>query len=511
MDEDERRGLQNTFYEWEPLQLAVKRESIFPSNHPFTRYLPKGWHQGDRGSCFAGRTRVLMADMTYKPINAIKEGELVFTHTGKIRRVIECMKRPWQGVTYRINITGIPEPIECTKEHPFLTDRGWVAAEQLTTRDHVFFPNLIDETNDKTLNEFERDPDFLWVLGLYIAEGSIDRGCNGSGSRVTFSLHAKEIGFAERVEEVMRKYGATVTYHQNGENGLVVRLAAGYDGYWCNIFEDLGGKMCFGKRIHQRLMTLDPQLQTNIFDGWFAGDGYTRMRHGNSNRVGVSTSEALVYQMWRILARNHIYGSIQKRADQEGRLQSWSLEIIGEAGDSYRRQIVENGAFVRIQSIEKVPCYFGQHVYNLEVEGDHSYIVEGVAVHNCVGHACAIWMQCNYYALTNDYPAPDEIDQSARDQELDLKTCFLVYDKWYRTVFSAQWCYHISRVVGNVTYPSGSYCSAAADAMRKVGAVGWDQCLTPKTPFCAPTTYPFTFDETKSLCKDHIIDGFAKV
>jgi len=63
---------------------------------------------------------------------------------------------------------------------------------------------------------------------------------------------------------------------------------------------------------------------------------------------------------------------------------------------------------------------------------------------SCVGHACAIWMQCNYYALTNDYPAPDEIDQSARDRQLDLKTCFLVYDKWYRTVFSAQWCYHIS-------------------------------------------------------------------
>jgi len=129
----------------------------------------------------------------------------------------------------------------------------------------------------------------------------------------------------------------------------------------------------------------------------------------------------------------------------------------------------------------------------------------------CVGHACAIWMQCNYYALTNDLPTNEEMNQALSDQTKDLGECTLTYDQWYRTVFSAQWCYHISRVIGNVTHPSGSFCSAAADAMRKIGAVGWDQCLTPKSPLCAPQTYPLPFDETKALCKDHVLDGTAKI
>jgi len=73
----------------------------------------------------------------------------------------------------------------------------------------------------------------------------------------------------------------------------------------------------------------------------------------------------------------------------------------------------------------------------------------------CVGHACAIWMQCNYYALTGDFPTPEEMAEALPDQIKDLKSCILVYDQWYRTVFSPQWCYYISREVGNVTYRPG--------------------------------------------------------
>jgi hypothetical protein len=129
----------------------------------------------------------------------------------------------------------------------------------------------------------------------------------------------------------------------------------------------------------------------------------------------------------------------------------------------------------------------------------------------CVGFANAIFMQCNYYALTQDYPTADEIAAAAVDQTEKIGSCVMIYDTWYRTVFSAQWCYHISRLVGNVTYPSGSYCSAAAAAMKAVGAIAWDKCLTSKTPYCAPEVYPLSLEECKKLAADHILDGYAKV
>lgn len=129
----------------------------------------------------------------------------------------------------------------------------------------------------------------------------------------------------------------------------------------------------------------------------------------------------------------------------------------------------------------------------------------------CVGHADAIMMQCNYYALTGDFPTDSEIKSARPDRTEAIGSCVIIYDEWYRTVFSAQWAYHISRLVGNVTYPSGSYCSAAAAAMKSVGAVGWDKCLTSKTAYCAPEVYPLSLDECKKLAKDHILDGYAKV
>lgn len=129
----------------------------------------------------------------------------------------------------------------------------------------------------------------------------------------------------------------------------------------------------------------------------------------------------------------------------------------------------------------------------------------------CVGHACAITSQCNYYACTQDYPKPEELLTAQAERQQDLGTCIVIYDKWYRTVFSAQWAYHISRLVGNVTYPSGSYCSAAAQAMKEYGGLPWDKVITSRTPYCAPECYPLTLEQAKILSKYHGWDGYAKI
>lgn len=128
----------------------------------------------------------------------------------------------------------------------------------------------------------------------------------------------------------------------------------------------------------------------------------------------------------------------------------------------------------------------------------------------CVGHASAIFAQSNYLALTGDYPTDAEIAEAKPDQEEDIG-CKLVYDKWYHTIFSPQYIYETSRIIGNVTYPSGSFCSAAVKALKKWGAVTWERCLTSKSVFCAPKFYPLTQEELEPLAADHKIDGYATV
>jgi len=142
----------------------------------------------------------------------------------------------------------------------------------------------------------------------------------------------------------------------------------------------------------------------------------------------------------------------------------------------------------------------------------------------CVGHAGANIMQANYYAITGDFPTADEMKGAQRDILLPIwnNTCLVRYDKWYRTVFSPQWAYYISRVVGNVTAPAGSYCDAAIKAMVKYGCCLWDECLTDKGARCTPQLYSEKIPvsdtdwakwqpQFEPMAAEHMLKGFATI
>lgn len=69
-------------------------------------------------------------------IEHIVAGDTVRAHTGAWRRVLRTMARPHVGGLVRIVAGG--HEITCTDEHPILTGRGWVLANALHERDHVY-------------------------------------------------------------------------------------------------------------------------------------------------------------------------------------------------------------------------------------------------------------------------------------------------------------------------------------------------------------------------------------
>jgi hypothetical protein len=77
-------------------------------------------------NCFAGETKVLMGDGTYKHIKDITIGEMVYTHKGRIRKVIKNNIRNIKSNenVYKIKIGGFPGNVLVTGEHPFYTLRG---------------------------------------------------------------------------------------------------------------------------------------------------------------------------------------------------------------------------------------------------------------------------------------------------------------------------------------------------------------------------------------------------
>jgi len=362
--------------------------------------------QNGSSSCFPANSLVLMEDLSYKEISKITVGDYIFSHKGNIKKVKEIMKRKWQGTMNILKIYGDYRGIESTYEHPFyaikrliykknnrhLKDSNgkkyWLKNEELVRNEIPNFYEVKDlnvgdwlampfnnVVKDLTIYNYERDPDFLWLLGLYIAEGCIQK------YGVTLSLHRNEFDWFEKIKRIMSRYGANISYSfkkGGNENSLSIYI---YGEKWAKIFLDLGGKICNKKEINKRLMFLEPSLQMNIYNGVIDGDGCELK---NRNTL-VSTSYLLLIQLRTILLRNGIYSSLQIRKKRDDRKQVWVLEV---SHNKNRYSFIrDNYCFVQIKNINHNKSYAGGHVYNLEVEDDNSYQVNGIAVHNCVGQA----------------------------------------------------------------------------------------------------------------------------
>ena len=104
------------------------------------KFLPGGRILANRGlanegtkitysNCFIAGTKVL-TKQGYKSIEDIQPGELVLTHDNTWQLVNEAMSREYDGDLYEIRGADLYEPIMCTPNHKFLTNKNeWKAIE----------------------------------------------------------------------------------------------------------------------------------------------------------------------------------------------------------------------------------------------------------------------------------------------------------------------------------------------------------------------------------------------
>lgn len=77
--------------------------------------LPYNWQV--TGSCFPAGTPVRMADGSEKPIEEVRVGDEVITHTGMSRRVVETMRRDYTGDLLTLHVKGFAFPLTMTADH----------------------------------------------------------------------------------------------------------------------------------------------------------------------------------------------------------------------------------------------------------------------------------------------------------------------------------------------------------------------------------------------------------
>lgn len=390
-------------------------------------------NQAPESSCFPKGTRVRMADGSNKPIDEIRLGEKVLTAERNIGRVTHLFIRHEPKELVNMKLFG-HRGLKMTKEHPVLTDHGYVKAGDIKSGDFVAIPRYLPVSSsvlqtsahltvlkrhyatretygkrkfntgplakDKTCIEYTKHvvPDLISldaaagrIFGLFLSEGSTNKG----QVTWTFSITERDTLAQELVDLLRDAWGV--------EGRIQIRECANtckvhvQGTQWARLFESLCGPGGAGnKKPHADLLSGPAEFVESLLFGWMSGDGHDRTY--DDNWQGVTVSRDLALAMWDIanaLGYNPQIRLSNPKASHgvKKRLPRWDVMF----RKTPRKKDVGNGRFFRredkhvwrrVRSVETEA--FTGDVYNMEVEGDNSYVAEGIGVHNCVHNAAEV-------------------------------------------------------------------------------------------------------------------------
>jgi hypothetical protein len=443
--------------------------------------------------CFLPGTQVSLADGTRVAIEDVQVGDMVLTHKGRSREVLNKQIRGGKWGVRRIEAVGVPSAITATDIHPFfvfrlpdvcacgcgeslpasyssgkrtalpnrlsrrfkdghnlriLNPNGTYSLEERAARqdrlDALFSPRMEEvKAADLKVGDFlcfprsqfgtgvDTPPGRARLLGYFLAEGNFQKR-DGKHHTVefNFSLHERDTYAAEVMRLLTEEFpGCNPRLYTAGESDgcAATVVVAGSDiAAW---FLKHGGEYSHGKRLHPDVMAWSVENQLHLLGAWVNGDG--NLQKGGATSV-TTVSYDLVCQMHAIMARCGIYarmyGLVQgKSVDVAEVVNGGLVQTLCDDG-SYRRpsfqldlgqtqsqalrgrcdkvrldpkfqtqacRVQDDVVMFPITSIE-AQTYEGW-VHDMEVEEDHSYVVEGVAVHNCSidGSTCT---KCGHWA-----------------------------------------------------------------------------------------------------------------
>lgn len=419
------------------------------------------------GDCFPAGTLVRMADGSEKPIEAIKAGEAVVSHKGVPRVVEHTFAKPYTGDLLTIRVKGGPRSVTCTPDHRIVAGGEgkdfWCPADLVTAGTEVLLsryapagqahsfdlrdnelavfgdshercirPEADNKVRWKSMkHEVNRhialDSRLAWLVGLYLAEGSCDKGKHGP-RRITFNLSSAETCMAEHVAETIHEiFGAKAIVCSVKSKPSVVYVRCS-SGPVATLFARLAPGNTYSKRVNPLFFTATRSVRVALLRGWFAGDGHLksnrrRMTHDTHDCVSataVSVSGGLVSDMFDLANSCGIVSSVTFRKPRGRSRAASNLSMYGEnaiqvfPGVSVEYKIKKKatkpdgqyGAWKKVSAVYRTP--FSGEVYCLQVAEDHSFIAEGFAVHNCVGAAAA---NCYLTSLAQEIKdgRPDEV------------------------------------------------------------------------------------------------------
>lgn len=326
---------------------------------------------------------LILTENGYIPFEDVKIGMKVLTKGNTWERVVKKFDNG-KHQTYKLNGMGF-ENIIVTENHKFYVREKYRKGRKSI---RCFKEPIFKEVKDITKNDYfgipvineeqefyTNDIDFWFMIGMYVGDGWLSK----SGNDIIISCNEKKLELLKQKLDI-KKYNYTI----NKEKTCYRFRFANKEIY--NFIRDNIGTGCLNKHIPLEIIKLKKEQLQQFYNGYLNSDGCVIK---NIHQFS-SINKNLIYSISLIINKlykrpTQIYKvNVNKTKVIEGRIvnqRDWYQLRFKLTTNKQDKAFYENGyIWYPFKSLEK---YNIDNVYNMEVENDHSYIVQGCISKNC--------------------------------------------------------------------------------------------------------------------------------
>ncbi|HGG6581570.1 TPA: Dam family site-specific DNA-(adenine-N6)-methyltransferase [Salmonella enterica subsp. enterica serovar Virchow] len=348
--------------------------------------------------CFTAGHMVLCKN-GYKPIEDVCPGDYVVSHLGRLQQV----KRVGSKIanTGLLNAVGQPLGIRTTNDHPFLAVRS---KAQNTRKNGTYFKReLLSEpewraacdmpgyqwcaltnfniASPDICSRFLSEEQAMYLAGAYVGDGYIRRWRGKSKKAVVFGINCQKLRkFHCRIPENIFSVASEI------RGSIKVTLN---DTCYANWLNEHFGELSHAKRIPAWVMS--HPLRHVFLQGYLDTDGTP------SGKAGFRINSVSPALAWGVAELSQTCGYVSSVSFIEVEPKKVIEERVVNQRNYYqvticpqklsRKSRLAHGMLLR--TVKEFKSVGLDTVYNIEVEGDHSYILNGAVVHNCQAFSIA--------------------------------------------------------------------------------------------------------------------------